>query len=106
MSQNDEEDDQIDDPGVPLKRQDGLDTEERDNKTGNCNDNNAESSADFAIGDSIKSDTTGDATGRTPTNLSDGVQERDELGRIPTETVSADRNLTQTSRGAQSGAKA
>ena len=47
-----------------------------------------------------------DTTGRTPAYLSDGVQKRNELGRIPAETVSADRDLTQTSRGTQSGTEA
>jgi hypothetical protein len=106
LAEDDQEDNQVNEPGVALEGQDGFDTEERDDQTADRNDDDSDSGADFAVCHGIQSDATSDATRRAPAHLLDRVQHRDQLGRPPAKAIPADRDLAQTGRGAQTRAEA
>ena len=55
----------------------------------------------MAVGDRVQRESTGDTAHRRPTYLLDCIQDRDQLVRVPAETIPADADLSQARRRAE-----
>ena len=83
LAVHDHEDDEEGDPCKLLIGEDGLQSHKRANKTNHRDENHTQFTADLVVRESLKRQSTSNATNRRPTNLLDSIEDSDQLRRPP-----------------------
>lgn len=101
LAEDDHEDDEVNQPGVALVDEDGIQPDKADDQRHHRDHNDAHHQRDVSVRHGRQRQPTRDARHGGPADLLDGVERGDQLVGPPAEAEAGDRDLAQTCRGAK-----